>query len=498
LQIDDSNRIAMISLTVRPSNESNHISGLSGQDLFKNIKQQMRTVNKELDLTLLDCGVISHDRERATWVQYNTKKSGALDKICLTYLFRLGKNMLLDITASADHTIFPAVEQTMKECISTLEFDVSVSDIEEKQTIGDENVQPDVLPFAKAPFTAVQARRFQKNTAAYLNIPLEKTIDLGYDEEIEFVLIPAGEFTMGSPYSEEGRKNDEGPVRTSVKITKPFYMSKYEVTQTQYRAIMNKNPSYHTGISLPVDSVSWKDAEEFCNQVIRKIRNIPSTQVLPFNDIREPPCRLPTEAQWEYACRAGTITPFNTGAGASINLEQANIGSGMYDGKYVSGRRKTVPVGSFSANPFGLYDMHGNVVEWCSDYYDEDYYSVSPGVNPQGVHFPPESFEARILQNHVLRGGSYYQASHLCRSANRSYEAITDWPRIGGRPRMEICRGFRVVFSVNLGIEPIDPNVSRKPTFEELWRKDRLVPNETSEPRNRLKGLIEQKQNKEK
>ena len=181
---------------------------------------------------------------------------------------------------------------------------------------------------------------------------------------MKLVYISPREFMMGSRDSavEVARKGtrskpeyftDEHP-QHRVKITNGFFMGSAEVTQAQYMAIMGTNPSHFKGEGNPVESVSWNDAVEFCKRLSEK---------------EGKKYRLPTEAEWEYACRAGTTTPFHTGE--TISTSQAH-----YDGHYVYGngakgvyRERTMSVGSFSPNAFGLYDMHGNVWEWCQDWY---------------------------------------------------------------------------------------------------------------------------------
>ena len=210
---------------------------------------------------------------------------------------------------------------------------------------------------------------------------------------MKLVWIPPGEFMMGSPSSERDRGDDERQHR--VRISRGFWMGQTEVTQGQWQSVMGNNPRHFKGTDLPVEQVSWDEAVEFCGQLSRQEGKT---------------YRLPTEAEWEYACRAGTTTPFNTGE--TINTDQAN-----YDGNYTYGsgrkgvyRQKTVEVGSFSANAFGLYDMHGNVYEWCNDWYGENYYSSSPGVDPQG---------SSSGAYRVLRGGSWHSLPRFCRSAIR-------------------------------------------------------------------------------
>jgi len=224
---------------------------------------------------------------------------------------------------------------------------------------------------------------------------------------IELVFIPAGKFLMGSPAGEAQRDNDE--TQHEVTISKPFYMGKYEVTQGQWQAVMGSNPSYFKGGDrLPVETVSWDDCQEFLRKAGTGLR-------------------LPTEAEWEYACRAGTRTPFNMGE--TISTDQAN-----YEGNFVYGsgrkgeyREKTVEVGSFAPNAWGLYDMHGNVWEWCADWY---------GAYPGGAATDPTG--AGSGQGRVLRGGSWYDVPWYCRSAFRG----------GLKPdARDLNFGFRVVVS---------------------------------------------------
>jgi formylglycine-generating enzyme required for sulfatase activity len=198
--------------------------------------------------------------------------------------------------------------------------------------------------------------------------------------------LPAGTFEMGSPQSELDRSSHENKPR-EVTIPKPFYMGITEVTQEQYEAIMGTNPSEFKGKKNPVERVSWNDASEFCQKLSAKTGQA---------------VRLPTEAEWEYACRSGTKTPFHTGQHLVSN--QANFdGTQSYsNGAPGPFRRRTMPVASFDPNAFGLYDMHGNVAEWCDDKY-------AP------VPFRPEAnAPARIL-----RGGSWYDGPRDCRSASR-------------------------------------------------------------------------------
>jgi len=211
-----------------------------------------------------------------------------------------------------------------------------------------------------------------------------------------FVFIRGGEFTMGSPlYEPERRVNEE---QHQVKVS-DFYMGKYAVTQAEWRSVTGTNPSIFQGENLPVERVSWDDCQAFIQALNRQTGKT---------------YRLPTEAEWEYACRAGTITPFNTGG--NLTTLQAN-----YDGNYPynnnqkgSYKGNTVPVNSFAPNAWGFYNMHGNVWEWCSDWYDSNYYA---DCKAKGVVPNPEN--TATGSDRVIRGGSWSGGAGGCRSAYR-------------------------------------------------------------------------------
>jgi uncharacterized protein (TIGR02996 family) len=235
---------------------------------------------------------------------------------------------------------------------------------------------------------------------------------------IEFALIPPGKFRMGSPPREESRRSDEGPVH-EVEITRPFYLGVHPVTQQQYERVTGKNPSRFAGSrtrrkklrgtdtgTLPVDNLSWHNADALC----RKLSELPEERSAGRV------YRLPTEAEWEYACRGATScsTPFHLGP--SLSADMAN-----FDGKTPYGgaprrsyRAHPTPVGSFTPNVCGLYDMQGNIYEWCADWYGEDYYAGSPRQDPPG----PAEGEQR-----VTRGGCWYEYGWVCRSAFRGHFA---------------------------------------------------------------------------
>jgi formylglycine-generating enzyme required for sulfatase activity len=202
--------------------------------------------------------------------------------------------------------------------------------------------------------------------------PASLTLDLGKGVLMKLVLIRPGKFMMGSPDSEEGHKADEGP-QHQVTISKPFYMGVTEVTQAQFEAVMGTNPSKFKGPTNPVESVTWDEAVEFCRRLSEKTGKT---------------FRLPTEAEWEYACRAGTKTRFSFGDSESVLGDYAWCTS--------NSGGKTHPVGQKKPNAWGLYDMHGNVWEWCADWFGD--YSSGSSTDPQG----PGSGGSR-----VLRGGSW-------------------------------------------------------------------------------------------
>lgn len=243
---------------------------------------------------------------------------------------------------------------------------------------------------------------------AYEPIDLIKFIDLGNGVTMEFVLIPAGSFNMGSPDSEEERDSDEGPIRR-VQISKSFYMGKFEVTQAQYQAVMGSNPSKFKGDNLPVEQVSWNDTTEFCRKLSQKEGKT---------------YRLPTDAEWEYACRAGSETRFYYGDDPQYS------GLGEYAWYTENSNSTTHSVGQKKPNAWGLYDMSGNVLEWCSDRYVDSLRNLST-VDPSG----PASGQYR-----VIRGGSWNLNTSYCRSASRSRSEPTRW---------EYSYGFRVVLNLN-------------------------------------------------
>jgi formylglycine-generating enzyme required for sulfatase activity len=252
---------------------------------------------------------------------------------------------------------------------------------------------------------------------------------------MKLVRIPPGTFRMGAPRSEAGGEDEP---EHEVTITRAFHLGVYEVTQEEYQKVMGSNPSYFSATGegkakvkgtdtrrFPVENVSWEDAVLFCEKLSALAKEKAAGRLY----------RLPTEAEWEHACRAGTKTAFHFGG--SLSSKEAN-----FDGKYPFGGAaagsnlgRTAEVGSYAKNAFGLCDMHGNVMEWCADWFDGGYYRASPKNDPPG----PKRGKSR-----VLRGGSWEGDGRSCRAAARSWED----PR-----RRDDSIGFRVA-CVPVGAAP--------------------------------------------
>jgi eukaryotic-like serine/threonine-protein kinase len=302
--------------------------------------------------------------------------------------------------------------------------------------------QPDGLNIAldgKTPF--ILKRKDGKLLVTVTRGPATAPAEITNSIGMKLKLIKAGKFLMGSPKDEEGRYDEEGP-RHEVEITKSFYMSVYPVTRGQFAAFVKaaeyqtegeadgkggyglntatakweqkpeyiwRNPGFKQGDDHPVVEVSWNDATAFCAWLSKK---------------EGKHYELPTEAEWEYACRAGTKTRFWCGDADASLKGNANIADASCKEKnpdvswavsWDDGYAFTSPVGSFKANPWGLYDMHGNVWQWCADYYDAKYYENSDKQDP---------FNSSKSNSRVLRGGSWSLAPRDCRSAHRSYNDL--------------------------------------------------------------------------
>ena len=225
----------------------------------------------------------------------------------------------------------------------------------------------------------------------------EEVIDLGNGVELIMVLIPAGKFLMGSPDDEANREDDE--MQHKVTISKPFYMGKFEVTQEQWELLMGNNPSpsEFKGKKVPVTDITWDECQNFIKNLNKKTKS---------------KFRLPTEAEWEYSCRAGTSTAYSFGD--LINPSNANYRDPEKDED-----SEPLPVGRYNkSNAFGLCDMHGNVLEWCNDWWDwYENYSDDDFIDPQG----PSEGDYRIF-----RGGSCFENPSELRSAYRGSGVPSD------------------------------------------------------------------------
>ena len=333
------------------------------------------------------------------------------------------------------------IEQQLKELQTGLKLiDSEVGEISRpilKQAEADYQIQIRTQKFTFEVIVVDERGRENNKTTKEAELFRE---DLGDDVSLEMVKIPSGTFLMGTEDSEIARlcqkygvewfKREQFQHQVTVKS---FYMGQYPITQAQWRVVakmdkvflwdLESNPSHFKGHDLPVERVSWYNSMEFCARLSRATgKNY----------------RLPSEAEWEYACRAGTNTPFHFGASITTNLAnyrgtddkyQDKVYPGNYanepKGKYLE---KTTAIKSFPPNAFGLYDMHGNVWEWCED----DWYSNYINAPGDGTAWP-----SRMSTNEkVIRGGSWNYFPHYCRSAFRGY--VT-------RDNRSYRVGFRVV-----------------------------------------------------
>ncbi len=299
-----------------------------------------------------------------------------------------------------------ALEQLQKELTRTGKIDEATAIQDERNNVKNSDYLKAANRVMASATVKEDAQEVSMNSKkAAVPAALSKTMELSLSKDVKMklALVPAGKFLMGSPAAEEGRAVNEMP-QHEVTISRPFYMGIYEVRQEEYEAIVGNNPSTIRGRNFPVEHVTWDDAAVFCKQASAKTgKNV----------------RLPTEAEWEYACRAGTKTRFSFGDDESAVNKYANYRDKSFtpdglhpksDGKS-DGRDKTALVGSYKPNAWGLYDMHGNVAEWCQDWYWETYYEKSPAVDPKVPGVTGVKFQ---------RGGSSMDEPARIRSAKRT------------------------------------------------------------------------------
>jgi formylglycine-generating enzyme len=315
-------------------------------------------------------------------------------------LFAHGRVWIEAATGRVSKTLLMVQQPAVRAQIATVfrlddRFGIAVpSEMREQYVLSNGNKITNIASYGRF-------RRFDVRADEELRLPMRTVTDAVTG--MTFVELPAGRFTMGSAASEAGRNADEA--LHDVTITRPFMLARYEVTQQEWRTVMGTAPSTFTGCGprCPVESVTYEEVQ----QLIKRL-----------NDKAGPlRYRLPTEAEWEYACRAGTTGPFSTGE--ALTTAQAN-----YNGKFPYGltpqgeyRQRPVPVGSFPLNPWGFADMHGNVWEWTSDWYAPFGEATIDNVDPHG----PETGEKR-----VIRGGSWYFDGNSARCALRYTHAPRD------------------------------------------------------------------------
>ncbi len=289
--------------------------------------------------------------------------------------------------------------------------------------------------WTKWPFDAAEARLRQVRTARAMEIERTIALDCGEQVRMPLVLIPSGQFVMGSPKDEQGRGDGEDPQRR-VTISSPFYIGVCEVTQAQFTAILDAEPWKgrvwtREAPNHPASNITWNDAARFCAALTEKAGRT---------------VRLPTEAEWEYACRAGSAARFCYGD----DPDESKLNDYSWNGANVKGKGQyySRPVGRKRPNAFGLHDMHGNVFEWCGDWYQDSYEDLS-GTDPTG----PEKGKSR-----VLRGGCWNYKSKLMRSAAR----FRDDPG-----NAIVTYGFRVVVPIEVQASTDEAAQSRELTEEQ-------------------------------
>ncbi len=339
--------------------------------------------------------------------------------------------------------LLPWAWHELKKSLQQASGPQAASIVESEPT--DLQADPNRPPLAVAPFDVTGAKQHQMRWAAYRGRPVQISNSLG----MAFVCIPPGQFMMGASASDDSARSEEQPQHL-VRITRPFYLGAHEVRQVDFEHVMGNNPSRlvlirrSTGSFSPQDSVTWEEAVEFC----RKLNGLSAEQAAGRS------YRLPTEAEWEHACRAGTSASFYVGQ--QLTKTAANVLGSLPN-------QSTSNVGSYPPNAFGLYDMYGNVWEFCQDRYDRRFYTYSPRDDPHG---PSEG------TSRVVRGGCFRSESADCRSARRDGRSPSS---------RDFNTGFRLVCELTgpgSGTNPPVPTEKNERTRE----RDADVPTTETQP----------------
>ncbi len=319
--------------------------------------------------------------------------------VLLDWAEKLAEGEPIDGRAAAVATAAAAAARAGFPALKTLEFELA------EMVLGEDGPDLPIEQLGKFRFETVtvdrrgRIKKREEKEAFYFVEPLGEAGPF-----LEMVAVQGGRFMMGSPKDEPGRWDSEGPQHEVV--VPSFFMGRYPVTQAQWQAIaqtskvkhdLELNPSHFKGKDRPVERAYWQDAVEFCARLSRETG-------------RE--YRLPSEAEWEYACRAGTTTPFHFGEMITPGLANYNVSSAYNKGPKGQYRKETTPVGSFPANGFGLCDMHGNVWEWCADHWHENY---------EGAPTDGSAWLEKDSKLHVQRGGFWKRRPKSCRSASRYF-----------------------------------------------------------------------------
>ncbi|MEM7065831.1 MAG: formylglycine-generating enzyme family protein [Cyanobacteria bacterium P01_B01_bin.77] len=283
-------------------------------------------------------------------------------------------------------------------------------------TLGCRGTAADLMAPTGSPLRTSRVKTIQVDAAG--QITSEKSITANYFDEpslrsrlskilpLRMVNIPAGEFVMGSPPTEAQREEKEGPQRT-IQVPR-FYMGAFVITQRQYEAVMGNNPSYFTddegkdGANLPIEQITWNEADTFCKEL---------------SQLTGRTYRLPSEAEWEYACRAGTTTPFYFGEKLTTDIANFFADFSFTENFEENYRNTPVAADSFWPNAFGLYNMHGNAYEWCADDYHDSYKEAPTDAQPW--------VSGNATASKVMRGGSWFNDTPFCRSASRDKNSQT-------------------------------------------------------------------------